>query len=67
MMAVPGVWSVLPHGRPPEAVAAHVVDELRVRELAGEFRFTLTATGKRKHRQLIRSFREMGLQLAAAA
>jgi hypothetical protein len=67
-MDIPGVWGCLPHGRPPEAVPGHVVEELRVRELAGEFRFADTVTGRRRHRRVLRSLRELGvLQEALAA
>jgi transcription antitermination factor NusG len=67
LMVVPGVCGVLPHGREPEPVPSEAIDDLRTRELAGLFRFTCTVTGRRKHRRLIRSFAEMGLELKAAA
>jgi hypothetical protein len=64
---VPGVWGCLPHGRAPEAVPGHIVEDLRVRELAGEFRFSDTVTGRRKLRRVLHSLRELGVLHEALA
>src|ERR1700730_853944 len=58
LMTSPGVWGILPHGRAPEPVPASTVEDLRARELAGEFHFRDTQTDKRRHRRLLRSFKE---------
>jgi hypothetical protein len=69
LVLIPGIRAILPPGRAPECVQGHVVDNLRVRELAGEFRFTDTVTGRRKRRKVLRSLRELGLwqEMAEAA
>jgi hypothetical protein len=65
---IPGVWGVLPVGREPEPVPSGVIDNLQARELAGEFYFKPTVTDKRRHRRVLRSFKELGiLQEAFAA
>lgn len=65
---IPGVWGVLPVGREPEPIPSGIIDNLQTRELTGEFTFKDTQTDKRRHRRILRSFKELGiLQEALAA
>jgi hypothetical protein len=65
--AVPAVLGALPLGREPESVNGELVKALQTRQESGEFRFSDTATGKRKRRKVLRSLRELDLWQEAMA
>jgi hypothetical protein len=67
IVAVPAVVGALPLGREPEPVPVGAVKALQEREANGEFRFSSTASGKRRRRRVLRSLRELDLWQEAIA
>ena len=54
------IQEILPHEMMPQPIAAIEISSLQEREQAGEFVFRNTTADRRRRRQILRSFQELG-------